>query len=91
MVERLVDDPGSCKGCSADVNVSEKQIRRMLEVMAMKEFACVSEAVYQDRLQQCAHCPSLQYGTTCAHCGCIVRVRAKLAEKHCPLPGNRKW
>jgi hypothetical protein len=36
------------------------------------------------RLALCGACPDLQYGSTCRHCGCLVEVRARLAEYACP-------
>jgi hypothetical protein len=49
---------------------------------------CVTDEVYERRLARCFACPSLQYGTTCAYCGCVVQVRAKLKDKTCPAPGG---
>ncbi|MCR2803854.1 DUF6171 family protein [Paenibacillus soyae] len=80
-----------CKGCSADVNVSEEQIDRMVARLPLQGFECVADDVYRERLATCRDCPSLQYGTTCSHCGCFVRVRAKLAGKDCPRPGGPSW
>jgi hypothetical protein len=53
--------------------------------------ACVAEPVYRERLSACMQCPKLVDGTTCAVCGCIVRVTAKLRERDCPLPGDNRW
>lgn len=60
----------------------------MVEKVAKLSELCVTDDVYEQRLASCAACPSLQYGTTCAHCGCIVQVRAKLKDKGCPAPGR---
>jgi hypothetical protein len=80
-----------CKGCSANVHVSEEQLDRILTKLASHPGDCVSDADYAVRLGKCEACPSLQYGTTCAHCGCFVRVRAKLAAKSCPHPSGSHW
>ncbi|MBB6672391.1 DUF6171 family protein [Cohnella nanjingensis] len=80
-----------CKGCSADVHVSRRQIDRMLAALADKEFDVVSDTKYADRLASCRRCPSLQYGSTCMHCGCIVEIRAKLGDKGCPHPAGSRW
>ncbi|GGA40783.1 DUF6171 family protein [Paenibacillus physcomitrellae] len=81
----------TCKGCSADVWVTEAQIQKLLAGMEGKGFSFVSETVYQTRLAVCRTCPSLVYGTTCSHCGCLVEVSGKLAGKKCPHPAGSKW
>ncbi|MBW5445355.1 hypothetical protein GE107_04675 [Cohnella sp. CFH 77786] len=81
----------TCKGCSADVNVSAQQIARMLKHLEDGEFERVPDDVYRTRLDACFACSSLQYGTTCSHCGCIVHIRAKLADRRCPKPGTPQW
>ncbi|WP_284638215.1 DUF6171 family protein [Paenibacillus silviterrae] len=81
----------SCKGCSADVNVTEAQIQRVLASLEAKGIECVTPELYQERLSSCEQCPSLLYGTTCQYCGCIVRIRARMADKHCPRPGGAFW
>ncbi|GLX66226.1 DUF6171 family protein [Paenibacillus glycanilyticus] len=73
-----------CKGCSADVRVTDEQIQRLLS--KLKPEVCVSDALYAKRLDACGSCASLSYGTTCMHCGCLVQVRAKLKDKGCPHP-----
>ncbi|THF81699.1 DUF6171 family protein [Cohnella fermenti] len=84
--ERAVN--GDCKGCSASVRIDDESIRRMVEKVSRIGELCVADEVYEERLSRCYACPSLQYGTTCAHCGCIVQVRAKLKDKTCPAPGQ---
>ncbi|WP_347552873.1 DUF6171 family protein [Pseudalkalibacillus hwajinpoensis] len=51
----------------------------------------VTEEKYRERLEVCNSCPSLQYGTTCMHCGSLVRYRAGFIDKSCPYPGKAKW
>ncbi|WP_246309386.1 DUF6171 family protein [Paenibacillus alginolyticus] len=63
----------------------------MLASLNRKGFDCVSDEIYQARLAVCRECPSLAYGNTCLHCGCIVQIRAKFKEKGCPNPGYSKW
>ncbi|QJD84021.1 hypothetical protein HH215_13055 [Cohnella herbarum] len=80
-----------CKGCKADVRVTRGQINRLLSAMEGKGFVFVGDDTYGARLETCRACPSLEYGTTCMHCGCLVDVRGKLAEKDCPHPEGSKW
>jgi len=80
-----------CKGCSADVHVTPEQIDRMVDKLARFPDACVEDREYESRLAACAVCSSLRYGTTCSHCGCFVRVRAKLRSNSCPSPGGSRW
>ncbi len=80
-----------CKGCVESVIVSEEIIEELILEAEEQPLLIVSEVVYQERLQICEDCPSLQYGSTCAHSGCIVRYRAKFKNKNCPFAGKPKW
>lgn len=73
-----------CKGCSADVRVTDEQIRRLIS--KINPDACVTDELYEKRLAACGACASMAYDTTCMHCGCLVQVRAKLKDKGCPHP-----
>lgn len=78
-----IDD--GCKGCSASVRLAPGEVERILAgYFQGRPYAVVDDATYQHRLDACRGCPSLQYGTTCKHCGCLVAVRARLADKACP-------
>ena len=85
------DRQPNCKGCGASVRVSEAEVKRMLGEMKLSDAQMVSEDVYHARLAICRSCDSLQYATTCRHCGCLVAFRAWLADKHCPDPGGGGW
>lgn len=80
-----------CKGCTESVMVTEEVIQELVKETEEDLSIIVSEDVYEARLKCCTSCPSLQYGTTCAHSGSIVRYRAKFKNKACPLAGNPKW
>ncbi|TRZ35675.1 hypothetical protein CEQ21_08545 [Niallia circulans] len=80
-----------CKGCVESVIVSEEVIEELLEEAAETPEKLVCDSIYQERLGICSSCDSLQYGTTCAYSGCIIRYRAKFKGKACPNIGNRKW
>lgn len=80
-----------CKGCSDSVIVTEGAIRELLDEIEKDVELLVSDEVYQARLSACKSCDSLQYGTTCAHSGCMVSYRAKFKNKSCPQAGNPKW
>ncbi|MDC3417999.1 DUF6171 family protein [Aquibacillus salsiterrae] len=81
----------SCKGCSASVRMSNQEIDKLVEEQLMLELDLVDENTYHERLEHCLDCPSLVYNTTCKHCGCFVKYRAKLAYKECPFPNGAKW
>ncbi|WP_233532223.1 DUF6171 family protein [Paenibacillus alkalitolerans] len=82
----------SCKGCSETYKVTDSQISRILSSsMFQSEQHCVPDDIYDQRLQACMTCPSLQFGTTCSVCGCIVQIRAKLKDRDCPKPGENRW
>jgi hypothetical protein len=80
-----------CKGCVESVMVTEEVIEELIKEAEEKPTLIVSEEVYQERLTLCETCSSLQYGTTCAHSGCIVRYRAKFKNKSCPFAGKPRW
>jgi Family of unknown function (DUF6171) len=80
-----------CKGCVESVIVTEEVIHELIKEAEEDLSVIVSDEVYQARLKICETCPSLQYGTTCAHSGCIVRYRAKFKNKSCPFAGNPRW
>ena len=83
-------EPAECRGCSASVRLAPGEVERILAgYLADHPAALVDEATYARRLSLCNTCPDLQYGTTCRHCGCLVAVRAKLAEKTCPAAPAR--
>ncbi|MNO25528.1 hypothetical protein D3C76_153680 [compost metagenome] len=79
-----------CKGCTESVHVSPEKLERLIE-LAAKGRECAPDQEYGRRLELCMSCPSLQYGTTCRHCGCLVAVRAKLADSNCPFPSGSRW
>ncbi|WP_204502059.1 DUF6171 family protein [Aquibacillus albus] len=81
----------SCKGCAASVRMSNKEVDKLVEEQLMLEIDVVDDNVYNERLEHCVECPSLVYDTTCSHCGCFVKYRAKLAYKECPHPKGPKW
>ncbi|MFY9569534.1 MAG: DUF6171 family protein [Acetivibrionales bacterium] len=88
---RQINEP-ACKGCSGSVRLSPGEIRKLFgETLRIKDVKTVTEEEYQQRLALCKSCDSLQYGTTCIHCGCIVEIRAKLAASRCPYPYDPKW
>jgi Family of unknown function (DUF6171) len=80
-----------CKGCVESVMVTEEVIQELVKETEEDLSVIVSDEVYSERLKICESCPSLQYGTTCAHSGCIVRIRAKFKNKSCPFAGKPKW
>ncbi|MFC3801080.1 DUF6171 family protein [Cohnella sp. GCM10012308] len=87
-----VKTSAGCKGCDSSVQVTEAQIDRLLSKIKPDER--VDDGQYKNRLEACASCDSLAYGTTCMHCGCLVRLRASLKEGRCPHPESavrRRW
>lgn len=82
-------DP-ACKGCRSEYKVSEEQITRLLAQPMFASEECVSDDVYRLRMTSCQDCPRLIDGVTCAACGCIMPVVAKLKTRGCPLPGAAK-
>lgn len=83
---------GKCKRCGLKTVLSEQDIDRMVnEVRSMRGVKTAADDVYRNRLEACFGCPKLEYGSTCALCGCVVQVRALLADGKCPFPKNPRW
>ncbi|MGC4033465.1 MAG: alpha-L-arabinofuranosidase C-terminal domain-containing protein [Tepidisphaeraceae bacterium] len=83
-----------CKGChrSAALHVPEREVQRLLAdyLAGHPNERVTDDQTYATRLSECRVCPDVRYGgTTCRHCGCLVAVRAKLADKTCPAPAAR--
>lgn len=69
--------------------LSENDIQKMIdEVTSMKGIRLADENTYKARFSICSECESLMYGSTCAHCGCVMQVRARLYDGKCP---KKKW
>lgn len=76
-----------CKGCRATIRLAPGEIDRLLaQYLNGTTAPRAQDAEYTRRLAVCSSCPDLSYGTTCRHCGCLVALRAKLADKRCPSP-----
>ena len=74
------------------MRLADEEVERILaEYLRDHPADVVDDAAYRKRLALCGECGDLQYGTTCSHCGCLVPVMAKLADRHCPRPGNSVW
>jgi hypothetical protein len=86
-----VSERNQCKSCVESVIVTEDVIQELMKETEEDLSKIVSNEIYEARLKVCENCPSLQYGTTCAHSGCIVRYRAKFKNKSCPFPCVPKW
>lgn len=80
-----------CKGCLETVMVPEEVIQELVQEANQEISKIVSDEIYMSRLKQCDDCEFLQYGTTCAYSGSIVRYRAKFKDKSCPHIGKTKW
>jgi len=81
-----------CEGCRATVRLRRRDVDRIIrEYLRDHPGTLAAEAVYQERLASCRACADLEYGTTCRHCGCLVELRARLADKRCPRPGRPAW
>lgn len=85
-----------CKSCgdrvSAGKRISPELIDEALAGLArVRRLRLVNEEEYEYRLSRCRECRYLELGATCLQCGCIVQVRAKLADASCPFPQNNRW
>lgn len=86
----------NCKSCLENVNtkrhISQDQINDAIDKLAKnKKIKFVSDDIYELRLLECKDCKYLEFGTTCLQCGCLVQIRAKLADAGCPLSKQKRW
>ena len=78
-----------CKRCGLKTVLEESDIQKMVdEVTSMRSVRLVTQDNYNERFSVCSECEKLMYGSTCAVCGCVMQVRARLADGKCPL---KKW
>lgn len=69
--------------------LNEDEISEMVEqIKSMKGLRLADESIYNSRIKICGECDKLEYGSTCMSCGCVMQVRARLADGKCPL---KKW
>lgn len=81
-----------CKRCGLKTVLAESDIEKMVDdVRHMKGIRLVDDDEYKKRLEICGSCEKLEYGSTCALCGCVVQVRAMLKDGRCPFPKKSKW
>lgn len=81
-----------CKRCGLKTVLTEEDVNKAVEqVRSMKGIKLVGDDEYKRRLDICHECEKLEYGTTCMLCGCIVNVRAIMADGKCPYPKKSKW
>ncbi|WP_211746656.1 DUF6171 family protein [Paenibacillus sp. Marseille-Q4541] len=88
-----------CKGCTASVHVSESQLASLeyeasLNSSALSDGSMSAQAIqelYKERLAICRTCDGFKYGTTCKYCGCLIPLKAKVADATCPYPFEPKW
>ena len=78
-----------CKRCGLKTVLSDADIEKMVdEVKAMRGIRLVNDEAYAERFGICSDCDKLLYGSTCSVCGCVMQVRARLADGRCP---KKKW
>ncbi|WP_082208285.1 hypothetical protein [Paenibacillus dauci] len=82
-----------CKGCNRSPQLSEEKIERLVTIALQGKTVdeLTNVEIQQQRFAQCMSCSSLQYGTTCKHCGCLVHIRTRLAASSCPSPYGSQW
>lgn len=81
-----------CKRCGLKTVLTENDVNKAVEqVRSMRGIKLADDKVYKERLEICHSCEKLEYGSTCMLCGCIINVRAVMAEGKCPYPKHPKW
>jgi len=79
--------------CRIPKNISFEEMQKTIEdyISSIDEEECVSDKIYEQRLEKCNNCDGLYGGATCRYCGCFVLVRAKKKKMYCPYPADKKW
>ncbi len=78
-----------CKRCGIKTVLSDDDIKMMVnEITHMKGIRLADKTTYDSRFLCCKSCDNFMYGSTCAVCGCVMQVRARLADGKCP---QKKW
>ncbi|KKI94013.1 hypothetical protein WQ54_00235 [Bacillus sp. SA1-12] len=85
------DNTTICKGCTRNVIVKRQEVDQILSKSKINPTVMVTKTIYDQRVNTCTACPSLVYGTTCSHSGCLVEYRAKFSAKTCPNPNGSRW
>lgn len=82
-----------CKGCNRSPQLSQEKIEQLVSIamQGKQEHELANPALQQERFNTCMSCPSLQFGTTCKHCGCLVHIRTRLVASRCPSPYGAQW
>ena len=81
-----------CKRCGLKTVLTADDVEKAVEqVRVMKGIKLADDETYNKRLSICRECDKLEYGCTCMLCGCIVNVRAVMADGKCPYPKKSKW
>ena len=81
-----------CRACESELGMTRDQIRALVEKVRLDETQLLAQdEEYGRRLDACESCDALLGGATCAHCGCIVPVRAMQQARGCPHPAGSRW
>jgi hypothetical protein len=82
--------PPGCKACGFQARLKPEAVQRIIDDYFGDETPALADAeTWRRRLDVCGTCPDLLLGNTCRHCGCLVEIRARIAEKACPAPRPR--
>ncbi|WP_076496332.1 hypothetical protein [Domibacillus enclensis] len=77
-----------CKGCTGSVSLEKKPVVFLTDEMLLDHEELPRR---KRRLEQCAFCEFLMYGTTCGQSGMLVSYRVDLPDAKCPHPEESKW
>lgn len=80
-----------CKRCASKPSLTDEDIEKMVaQVTSMKGIRLVGGDEFEKRMAVCRKCEKFEYGSTCTMCGCVMQVRARLADGRCPYT-PKKW
>ena len=92
LFEQGVSGRPLCRACEEAIGMTREQVRALAEKLRMDETQLIApDDVYARRLDACEACGALLGGATCAHCGCIVPLRAMQLARGCPHPEGPRW
>jgi hypothetical protein len=90
MSESAIVAERPCPYCEPEIFTQEKVAALAAEIRIDPSLAAEKE-LYEKRLDTCMECEALREQVMCAHCGCFVLFRARVAKSYCPHPNGDRW
>ncbi len=81
-----------CRHCVRTKPWDDAQLAQALQhLLHLHAWTEAPAAMAHARLQQCAACALNDPPGTCRVCGCLLVIRTRICEQHCPHPQGARW